>query len=50
MSLVKFDADDVHVPRTMMFGEKHNSSFRPVYEESAGLADGVDCAISQYGS
>jgi hypothetical protein len=50
VSLVKFNADDVGVSRTMMFGEKHNSSFRPVYEESAGLADGVDCAISRCGS
>ena len=50
VSLVKFDADDPGVARTMMFGEKNNSSFRPVYEESAGLADGVDFAISQFGS
>ena len=50
VSLVKLDADDPGVSRTMMFGEKNNSSFRPVYEESAGLADGVDCAISQFGS
>jgi len=46
VSLIKFNADN----RTMMFGEKHNSSFRPVFEESAGLADGVSCAISQFGS
>jgi hypothetical protein len=50
VSLIKFNADNVSVSRTMMFSEKHNSSFRPVYEESAGLADGVDCAISQFGS
>ncbi|KAL3827432.1 hypothetical protein ACHAXA_003166 [Cyclostephanos tholiformis] len=50
VSLVKFNADDIGFSRTMMFGEKHNSSFRPVYEESAGLADGVDCAISQFDS
>ena len=50
VSLIKFNADNVGVSRTMMFGEKHNSSFRLVFEESAGLADGVSCAISQFGS
>jgi len=50
VSLVKFNADDLQksqssgsgvrgVGRTMMFGEKHNSNFRPVYEESSGLSD-----------
>ena len=49
VSLVKFSADDLQSVGTaagnrgmMMFGEKHNSNFRPVYEESVGLADGVE--------
>ncbi|KAL7541178.1 hypothetical protein ACHAXR_011633 [Thalassiosira sp. AJA248-18] len=60
VSLVKFNADDLQQSqqhqqglgggRTMMFGEKHNSNFRPVYEESVGLSDGVDSAISQFGA
>jgi hypothetical protein len=50
VSLVKFNADDAGFSRTMMFGEKNNMSFRPVYEESTGLADGVHGAISQFGS
>lgn len=53
VSLVKFDAEDLRgersgVSRTMMFGEKHNSNFRPVYEESAGLSESVDNAVSQF--
>jgi len=57
VSLVKFSADDLQSAGTaagnrgmMMFGEKHNSNFRPVYEESAGLADGVEDAVSRFGS
>ena len=61
VSLVKFNAEDLQssssggqhrsaVNRTMMFGEKHNTNFRPVYDESTELADGVDTAISQFGS
>ena len=57
VSLVKFNADEmqdgqksVGIARTMMFGQKHNTNFRPVYEESAGLSNGVDNAISQFGS
>lgn len=57
VSLVKFDVSEDGkattsaktvggVGRTMMFGEKHNSNFRAVYEESAGLSEGVDDAIS----
>ncbi|KAL7531752.1 hypothetical protein ACHAWF_003897 [Thalassiosira exigua] len=59
VSLVKINTNEfeagqgqtkaVATGRTMMFGEKHNANFRPVYEESAGLADGVDSAISQFG-
>ncbi len=41
MSLVKYSADEDGVTTrttgTMMFGEKHNSNFRAVYEESDGL-------------
>ncbi|KAL3793514.1 hypothetical protein HJC23_007254 [Cyclotella cryptica] len=52
VSLVKFNADDVNqlnqVQRTMMFGEKHNSNFRPVYEDSADLENCVEEAISQF--
>ena len=55
VSLVKFSQDDLQQQGrgkvgTMMFGEKHNSNFRPVYEESAGLSDGVDTAVSQFGT
>ena len=56
VSLVKFNAEELQggqsasVGRTMMFGEKHNSAFRPVYEESAGLSDGVDSAAAQFGA
>ena len=63
VSLMKFDAQDLEqhqhtnghansmgMARTMMFGEKHNSSFRPVFEESAGLEDGVDGAVSTFGA
>jgi hypothetical protein len=32
----------------LMFGEKHNSNFRPVYDDSEGLEKGVDEAISQF--
>jgi len=58
-SLVKFTADDLRngtscggagAGKTMMFGEKHNSNFRPVYEESAGLEAGVDDAVSKFGN
>jgi hypothetical protein len=52
VSLVKFNADDVNkhtqVQRTMMFGEKHNSNFRPVYEDSEDLENCVEEAISQF--
>jgi len=34
----------------MMFGEKHNSNFRPVYEQSAGLNNAVDEAVSNFGA
>jgi len=37
------------VGRTRMFGEKHNSNFRPVYEQSAGLDNAVDEAVSNFG-
>jgi hypothetical protein len=50
---VKYNADNVGVTRTtgtMMFGEKHNSSFRAVYEESEELNDGVYDTMTQYGS
>lgn len=57
VSLVKFNADEmqdgqksVGVARTMMFGQKHNANFRPVYEESAGLMNEVDNATSRFGS
>ncbi|KAL7428495.1 hypothetical protein ACHAXH_006278 [Discostella pseudostelligera] len=57
VSMVKFNADElqdgqksVGIARTMMFGQKHNTNFRPVYEESAGLLDGVDNAVSHFGS
>jgi hypothetical protein len=29
-----------------MFGEKHNSNYRPVYDESAGLNNAVYDAMS----
>jgi hypothetical protein len=54
VSLVKYNADEDGVTTrttgTMMFGEKHNSNFRAVYEESDGLNDGVYDAMTQYGS
>lgn len=53
VTLVKFDANGSQAGgagRPMMFGEKHNTSFRPVYEESAGLSKGVDSALSQFGA
>mmetsp|Transcript_17407 Transcript_17407/g.30632 ORF Transcript_17407/g.30632 Transcript_17407/m.30632 type:complete len:721 (-) Transcript_17407:238-2400(-) len=52
VSLVKFNADDLQKKgqQPMMFGGKHNSNFRPVYEESAGLSDGVDDAVSKFGA
>jgi len=55
VSLVKFNSDDMQQPQTsssapMMFGGKHNSNFRPVYEESNGLEEGVDSAVSQFGA
>jgi len=61
VTMVKFSADNLEkgqtkkngigsVGRTMMFGEKHNSNFRPVYEESVGLTEGVDKAVSQFGA
>ena len=53
VSLVKYNADEdgvtTRTTRTMMFGEKHNSNFRAVYEESDGLNDGVYNAMAQYG-
>jgi len=55
VSLVKFNSDDMQQPQNsssapMMFGGKHNSNFRPVYEESKGLEEGVDSAVSQFGA
>jgi hypothetical protein len=54
VSLVKYNADEdgvrTRTTGTMMFGEKHNSNFRAVYEESDGLNDGVYDAMTQYGS
>jgi len=54
VSLVKYSADEDGVTTrttgTMMFGEKHNSNFRALYEESDGLNDGVYDAMTQYGS
>lgn len=57
VSLLKFNADEmqdgqnsVGIARTMMFGQKHNTNFRPVYEESVGLLNGVDNAVSRFGS
>ena len=55
VSLTKFNAEDLQdgtnqvgaVSRTMMFGEKHNSNFRPVYDESAGLNNAVYDAMSK---
>ena len=50
VSLLKFSAEDlqkggrIQPGRTRMFGEKHNSAFRPVYEESQGLSEGVASA------
>lgn len=50
VSLIKYDGEEKTVMhKTRMFGEKHNSNFRPVYEDSAGLEKGVDEAISQFG-
>lgn len=54
VSLTKFNAEDLQdgtnqvgaVSRTMMFVEKHNSNFRPVYDESAGLNNAVYDAMS----
>jgi len=56
VSLVKFTADDLTSSgsgggvgtggRTMMFGERHNGSFRPVYDESPGLGGRVSEACS----
>jgi hypothetical protein len=51
VSLIKFNGDKQQqgqVQRTMMFGEKHNANFRPVYDDSEGLEKGVDEAISQF--
>jgi hypothetical protein len=51
VSLIKFNGDEQQqgqVQRTLMFGEKHNSNFRPVYDDSEGLEKGVDEAISQF--
>ncbi|KAL7464914.1 hypothetical protein ACHAXS_005253 [Conticribra weissflogii] len=64
VSLVKFDTQDFQrqgnghfnsnvsmgVARTMMFGEQHNSNFRPVFEASEGLEDGVEDAVAQFGA
>ena len=57
VTLTKFSAEDLQegngsnaVGRTMMFGEKHNSNFRPVYEQSAGLSNAVDEAVSNFGA
>eukprot|EP00985_Skeletonema_marinoi_P005193 scaffold2235_cov201-Skeletonema_marinoi.AAC.10 len=59
VTLTKFSAEDLEgsnisnsnvVGRTMMFGEKHNSNFRPVYEQSAGLNNAVDEAVSNFGA
>jgi hypothetical protein len=59
VTLTKFSAEDLKegnvsssnaIGRTMMFGEKHNSNFRPVYEQSAGLSNAVDEAVSNFGA
>ena len=57
VTLTKFSAEDLEgsnnsnvVGRTMMFGEKHNSNFRPVYEQSTGLNSAVDEAVSNFGA
>ncbi|KAK1738868.1 hypothetical protein QTG54_010186 [Skeletonema marinoi] len=60
VTLTKFSAEDLErgsnisnsnvVGRTMMFGEKHNSNFRPVYEQSTGLNNAVDEAVSNFGA
>jgi len=61
VALTKFSAEDLQggntnnnssnaIGRTMMFGEKHNSNFRPVYEQSAGLNNAVDEAVSNFGA
>eukprot|EP00985_Skeletonema_marinoi_P005188 scaffold2235_cov201-Skeletonema_marinoi.AAC.5 len=57
VTLTKFSAEDLEgsnnsnvAGRTMMFGEKHNSNFRPVYEQSAGLNNAVDEAVSNFGA
>jgi len=51
VSLVKFNGDDLKKQQQpLMFGGKHNSNFRPVYEESEGLSDGVESAVSQFGA
>ena len=51
---MKYNADKDGVTArttgTMMFGEKHNSNLRAVYEESDVLNDGVYDAMAQYGS
>eukprot|EP00956_Cyclotella_meneghiniana_P024406 scaffold48943_cov68-Cyclotella_meneghiniana.AAC.6 len=53
VSLVTFSGDEQQqvdvVQKTMMFGEKHNTNFRPVYDDSVGLEKGVEEAISQFG-
>ena len=54
VSLVRFTADDLSngggggssSGRPMMFGERHNGSFRPVYDESAGLGGRVSEACA----
>lgn len=53
VSLVKFDAEDLQsnaVKRPMMFGEKHNSNFRPVFDDSEDLTEGLEGAASQFGA
>ena len=55
VSLVKFNTDGLQQGQSssaapMMFGGKHNTNFRAVYEESAGLSNGVDQAVSQFGN
>ena len=57
VTLTKINAEDLQEGNanaasrsTMMFGGKHNSSFRPVYEQSAGLDNAVDEAVSNFGT
>lgn len=56
VSLTKFSAEDLqegnikNSSKPMMFGGKHNSNFRPVYEQSAGLNNAVDEAVSNFGA